>query len=228
MPKFTFASDEEGFDEHIQLSIRGYSDLWGDILKLSEYFVEDETTVVDIGCSTGKLLKAMQMQNNDYAPGCIYKGIEVEEDFFPELVDENNLQFSKMDVRGFEWNSAARNCSLVTSIFTLQFITKRDRSKIISRIYDALIVGGGFIFAEKILSADAQLEEMMTFCHYDWKRKNFSEKEILEKENQLRHMMKLLTYDQMTSLVKEAGFIDVQPFWQNFNFVACIALKRPV
>ena len=93
MPKFTFANDEEGFDEHIQLSIPGYIDLWRDILQFSQYFVEDETTVVDIGCSTGKLLKAMQAQNNAHAPSCIYKGIEVEEDFFPELVDENNLQF---------------------------------------------------------------------------------------------------------------------------------------
>ena len=61
---FTFAQRSEGFDTHIDLSIRGYSNLIDDVLKLSEYFVEDETNVVDIGCSTGKMLKAMINQNS--------------------------------------------------------------------------------------------------------------------------------------------------------------------
>ena len=60
MTKFTFATSEEGFDAHIDQSVRGYSNLWTDVLKFSEYFVEDGTCVVDIGCSTGKLLKAMK------------------------------------------------------------------------------------------------------------------------------------------------------------------------
>ncbi len=53
MTKFTFAQREEGFDNHIEHSIRGYTNLWNDVLKYSEYFVEDHTNVVDIGCSTG-------------------------------------------------------------------------------------------------------------------------------------------------------------------------------
>ena len=62
--KFTFATREEGFDQHIEQSIRGYSNLWNDVLQLSRYFVEDHTNVVDIGCSTGKLLTSMIDQND--------------------------------------------------------------------------------------------------------------------------------------------------------------------
>ena len=36
---FTFAHREEGFDEHIEYSIRGYSNLLEDIVNLSKYFV---------------------------------------------------------------------------------------------------------------------------------------------------------------------------------------------
>ena len=54
MVDFTFAHREEGFDEHIEKSIRGYSQLMDDVISLSRYFIEDETKVVDIGCSTGK------------------------------------------------------------------------------------------------------------------------------------------------------------------------------
>ena len=82
MTKFTFATSKEGFDNHIDKSVRGYSQLWGDILSLSKYFVEDYTQVVDMGCSSGKLLKGMIEQNNKNIPHAQYTGIEIEEDFF--------------------------------------------------------------------------------------------------------------------------------------------------
>ena len=76
MAKFTFAQREEGFDNHIEHSIRGYTDLVNDVLKISEYFVENNSEVIDIGCSTGKLLKSMINQNT-FAPSARYIGIEL-------------------------------------------------------------------------------------------------------------------------------------------------------
>jgi len=226
MTKFTFATSEEGFDTHIDQSVRGYSNLWTDVLKFSEYFVEDGTCVVDIGCSTGKLLKSMKDQNDKFAPKCFYKGIEIEEDFFPKLIDEENLKFWKGDVRSFDWVTGAVNCSLVTSIFSLQFMPKTNRQQIIDRIYEALVKGGAFIFSEKIFSIDSQLQEMMQFCYYDYKRQFYSAEELLDKEVNLRHMMKPLTYSELLEMVEKAGFESVQPFWQNFNFVGIIAIKK--
>ena len=226
MTKFTFATSEEGFDTHIDQSVRGYSNLWTDVLKFSEYFVEDGTCVVDIGCSTGKLLKSMKEQNDKFAPKCFYKGIEIEEDFFPKLIDEENLKFWKGDVRSFDWVTGAVNCSLVTSIFSLQFMPKTNRQQIIDRIYEALVKGGAFIFSEKIFSSDSQLQEMMQFCYYDYKRQFYSAEELLDKEVNLRHMMKPLTYSELLEMVEKAGFESVQPFWQNFNFVGVIAIKK--
>ena len=226
MTKFTFATSEEGFDTHIDHSVRGYSNLWTDVLKFSEYFVEDGTCVVDIGCSTGKLLKSMKEQNDKFAPKCFYKGIEIEEDFFPKLIDEENLKFWKGDVRSFDWVTGAVNCSLVTSIFSLQFMPKTNRQQIIDRIYEALVKGGAFIFSEKIFSIDSQLQEMMQFCYYDYKRQFYSAEELLDKEVNLRHMMKPLTYSELLEMVEKAGFESVQPFWQNFNFVGVIAIKK--
>ena len=43
MPKFTFATASEGFDKHILQSVRGYDALWNDVLRYSQYFVENET-----------------------------------------------------------------------------------------------------------------------------------------------------------------------------------------
>ena len=81
MTKFTFAQSPEGFDNHIENSVRGYTNLWHDILAMSKYFAEDNTYVVDLGCSSGKLLKNMIDYNNDHIPNAKYVGIEIEEDF---------------------------------------------------------------------------------------------------------------------------------------------------
>ena len=225
MTKFTFATSEEGFDNHIENSVRGYNNLWNDVLSMSKYFVEDNTNVVDIGCSTGKLLKSMIDQNKKHIPKASYTGIEIEEDFFKHYDKDINkypeLSFYRDDVRQYEFV----NCSLVTSIFTLQFMPPKDRENTINKIYQGLNHGGAFIFSEKTFSCDPQVQDMMTFMYYDYKRKSFSEKEILNKEVQLRHMMKPNTKNEIFNMLDKAGFRH-HVFWQNFNFVGIIALKK--
>lgn len=225
MTKFTFATEKEGFDNHIDKSIRGYSHLWGDILTLSKYFIEDYTQVVDIGCSTGKLLKGMMEQNKEHIPNAQYTGIEIEDDFYGDYnFDENKyeqLSYYRGDVRDYDF----QNCSLVTSIFTLQFMSPKDRQEIINKIHSGLNTGGAFIFSEKTFSCNPRIQDMMTFTFYDYKRKNFSDKEILDKEVQLRHMMKLNSKTELYEMLTNAGF-EVHNFWQNFNFMGAIALKK--
>lgn len=222
--KFTFATAEEGFDNHIENSVRGYSNLWNDILKLSRYFVEDGTNVVDIGCSTGKLIEKMYEQNKEYVPKVKYVGIEVEEDFFANFELNKNLciEYIKDDIRNYKFE----NCSLITSIFTLQFLSHRDRKEVIKYIYKGLNTGGGFIFSEKIISEQPQIQEMLTFIYYDYKKNFFTEKEILDKEVQLRNMMKPNKLKELIQMCEDAGFTCIQQFWQNFNFIAFIAIKR--
>jgi len=226
MTKFTFAQREEGFDNHIEHSIRGYTNLWNDVLKYSEYFVEDDTNIVDIGCSTGKLQKAMILQNT-FAPRANYIGIEVEEDFFGSYdADEKsytNLSYHRGDVRGFEF----QNCSLITSIFTLQFIQEKERTSIIKQIYDGLNPGGAFIFAEKTIAECPKIHDIRTFTYYDYKREHFTSDDILNKEKQLRHMMKLNTRKELTQKCATAGFAfdRIDSFWQNHSFTAFIAIK---
>ena len=224
MTKFTFATRDEGFDNHINQSIRHYSDLWDDVLSMSQYFVEDYTNVVDIGCSTGKLLKAMIAQNT-FAPEASYIGVEVEPDFY-DILDEDernilNLHYEKNDIRSFHFN----NCSLVTSIFTLQFMPQRDRQDVINSIYEGLHRGGAFIFAEKTVAESPRIHEIRTFTYYDFKRESFTTDDIMDKERTQRHMMKPNTRSELIDMVTNAGFEHVDSFWQNHAFTGFIAIK---
>ncbi len=230
MADFTFAHRQEGFDEHIENSIRGYSNLMEDVISLSRYFVEDNTNIVDIGCSTGKNTKAMMDYNKDHSPKAHYIGIEVADGFEEDLKNRKeelnnagftNVEFIMKDIRKFQ----ITNANLVTSIFTLQFMPKKDRREVISNIYAGLNTGGAFIFAEKTICKSALVQDMITFNYYDYKRKSFDTEDIMDKERTLRNIMKPLTWEQLEHMISYAGFTTVQPFWRNHSFVGAIALK---
>tara|TARA_B110001454_G_C12645607_1_gene403155 strand:+ start:347 stop:1048 length:702 start_codon:yes stop_codon:yes gene_type:complete len=226
MADFTFAHRKEGFDEHIDKSIRGYSNLLDDIVGLSRYFVEDDTNIVDIGCSTGKLTKAIIEFNKDHCDGK-YIGIEIADGFVKDIEKRRkeltpyDIEFIIDDIRNYKFE----NCSLVTSIFTLQFMSKKDRTSVVKKIYKGLNDGGAFIFAEKTICSSALVQDMITFNHYDYKRKFFDEKDIMDKERTLRHMMKPNTWKEIEKMIKSSGFKEVQPFWRNHAFVGAIAIK---
>ena len=230
MVDFTFAQREEGFDEHIDKSIRGYQDLLSDIVSLSRYFVEKETNVYDIGCSTGKLTEAMLKKNQDIED-VHYYGIEVADGFVGDMKSReiklnsdyswNKIKFLHEDVR----DSMISNASLITSVFTLQFMSMRDRLPMIKKVYNGLNEGGAFIFAEKTICENAKFQEMITFNFYDYKRKFFDTKDIMDKEQTLRNIMKPNTWKQIEKYIYDAGFKDVQPFWRNHMFVGAIAVK---
>jgi len=51
------------FDYHINKSIPLYKDLHWLCLQVSDYFVRENSTVYDLGCSTGKLLNKLSLRN---------------------------------------------------------------------------------------------------------------------------------------------------------------------
>ena len=219
---FTFAQRAEGFDTHIELSIRGYSNLIDDVLKLSEYFVEDDTKVVDIGCSTGKMLKAMINQNS-FSKRASYIGIELEEEFVAGWEEDTkpNLYFYNLDVRDYDFE----NCSFVSSIFTLMFMPPHQRETVIKNIYNGLNSGGAFVFSEKTMADSAKIQDIRTFTYYDYKRKSFTTDDIMDKEKTLRSMAKPNTREELLNMCKAAGFSKIESFWQNHAFVGFLAIK---
>ena len=229
MSDFTFAHRKEGFDNHIEKSIRGYSHLMEDVISLSRYFIENNTNVIDIGCSTGKMTKALIDHNMDHCTDATYIGLEIADGFQKDLTKRTeevkkyyyNVYFKKEDARDYNYT----NCSLVTSIFTLQFMPKIDRESLVKKIYDGLRSGGAYIFAEKTICENALVQDMITFNYYDYKRKSFSTEDIMDKERTLRHMMKPNTWKEIEEMILKAGFSVVQPFWRNHAFVGALGVK---
>lgn len=225
--KFSFARFADGFDDHISKSIRGYSDLLDDCVGISQYFVEDRSCVVDIGCSSGNLLGKLVGHNREHAPRATFIGLDIEESFSPQwkALEALAVQIQVCDVRDYAFPD---NCSFVTSIFSLQFIPSRDRLAVMKKIHEALRPGGALFIAEKILLQDSKIAEIVRSIYFEFKSRHFSESEILAKEQSLRHQLKPWTETKLLQALESSGFLpgDISSVWQNHAFKAFLAIKQ--
>lgn len=211
MKRFDFNTIED-FDNHITKSIPNYDILLGTIKSISDYFVTKDSIIYDLGCSTGKLLKELP-----------YKNIKIGYDnakIMPK--SENDVTYTNVDL---EYEFEIKNACLVYSIFTMQFLNRNSRASYLKNIYDGLNDGGALIICEKIYQENGILQEILSFSHYDYKCKHFTEEEIIKKERDLRFIMKPNTLKHNIELIEKSGFKNIVQFWQSYNFVGLIAIK---
>lgn len=212
----------KNFDDHILSSIPNYDLLFNTITILSDYFVRENTNVFDIGCSTGKLLKTLDSKYN--FNNVKYIGYDNSINLLPKENNSVNSHFLYKDLNSPK-EYDFENSSLAFSIFTLQFLNKEIRQELVNKIYESLIPGGAFIVAEKVFCNDAKVQDIFTSSYYDFKKKSFSEKEILDKEVDLRKILKPGNDRDLRSILNYAGFYNYVLFYKFLNFEAYLCLK---
>jgi tRNA (cmo5U34)-methyltransferase len=225
--RFSFANYADDFDRHIERSIRGYGNLIEDCVEISQYFIENNTVACDIGCATGRMLAAIRARNQARVPAAHYLGLDIEPSFqqhWTRLAGAN-IRFLLQGVLAFE---DFRELSLATSIFTLQFLPERYRREVCRKVYDGLIPGGALIVAEKTFTKMPKTQDMLTSLYLHYKRRHFSDEEILDKEKSLRDIMKPGREADLIALLTEAGFKveNIECFWRSHLFAAFVCIKQ--
>jgi tRNA (cmo5U34)-methyltransferase len=209
---FNFDSVED-FDKHIYLSIPNYDFLCEHIQYLIETLTEIDTTIFDIGCSTGKLLK-----NIDKNPSCSYIGMDMSS--IISVDGSENVSFIKKDITKEDFPD---NCSVISSVFTLQFLPSHERKNVIKKAYDSLNEGGHFIVCEKTHSEIPAIESITNSIYYRFKSKNFTPEEIFKKQQELAVSMKLKTSPMIFDELKEFSYVEI--FWKSYGFMGFLAKK---
>ena len=217
--RFSFSDHSDNFDEHINKSIISYNNLVDMIITVSGFFIQDNTTVYDLGCSTGKILR--KIKKASHANNVSYIGID-NETAFSSYWEEKDIEFKIEDVRKLKFDS---DVSLAISTFTLQFLPTIDRVKLLKNIYDSLIPNGALILCEKTYSNDSMLQEVFTFANYDYKSKFFRYDDIMFKEKELRASMNIRSWDAILQEIEGIGFKKYEVFWKAYNFVGVILVK---
>jgi len=216
----------KAFDSHVRKSVPFYEEIQRMVLELSEYFVRDQSVVCDLGSSTGTtldLLSTTHAGKDDVQ----FIGYDLSEFMISEAkkkVVRPNVRFYRRNILDVEFSPPP---NFVTSLFTLQFLTLAERRKLLLRIYQNLIEGGGLLFVEKVCAEHSSLEDIWTELYWDFKRRQgFTPEQILEKANSIRGVLKPLSADENRDLLFQSGFNQVEIFFKWYNWAGFLAVKN--
>jgi tRNA (cmo5U34)-methyltransferase len=217
----------EVFPDMITRSVPGYNTIIDTIGRLSQRFVQKNTSIYDLGCSLGAATLSMRKNLHDKQCKII-------------AVDNSSamVERCKMHINAFKGETPVdvieaniqdvniENASMVVLNFTLQFVEKLERQDLINNIAKGINTGGILVISEKISHGDSVIDEHLIDLHHDFKRANgYSELEVAQKRTALENVMRTDSVEQHITRLKSAGFNHVSPWFQCFNFISFIAIK---
>ncbi len=222
------------FDEHVTnvfedmlgRSIPGFQDMRSLTTKIATHYAQDNTAIVDLGCSRGGALEPIIEILGDRNK---YLGVEVSEPM-RSAATERFSKFKDFDIiiEDLDLRESFPNvqASVILSILTLQFIPIEYRQRVLADAYASLSKGGAIVLVEKVLGQDAHSNNLLVNLYYDLKGKNgYTEEQINNKRVALEGVLVPVTAAWNVQFLENAGFKHVESFWRNLNFVGWIGVK---
>jgi len=215
------------FPDMIRRSVPGYDTIIPLLGLFAERYVQANSNIYDLGCSLGAATLAMRRYITQ--PGCRIIAVDNAEAMVEQCRDNLTRDASTVkvtvqcaDIREIE----IRNASLVVINFTLQFIEPEQRLALLEKIFRGLNSGGALVIADKVVFANKQQQAFEETLHLDFKKANgYSDLEISQKRTALEKVLIPDTLEAHHARLHQAGFHQVFPWFQCFNFAALCAIK---
>ena len=214
------------FDKHIKKSVPMYQETQDLYLQISDFFLQNNSKIIDLGSSTGTFLFNCSRRHLNNQKKIKYIGI----DNTPEMINyckkkykkEKNLVFKKTDISKTD---LSKSC-IISSFYTIQFISPKKRQVIINKIYKSLNWGGAFFFVEKVRGSDARFQDIMTQTYNEYKiSQGFNPNEIIAKSRSLKGILEPFSTNGNLQLLKRAGFKDIMTVFKYACFEGFLAIK---
>jgi len=217
----------KNFDEHVSKSVPFYSESHQIICGISEFFVRDGCTYIDLGCSTGRLIEEIG-RRHEAKKGITAYGYDVEEDMLTQatqrLLREKNMEIELRSSAFLEMDPI--NAAFITCVYTLQFVRPFERQMYVDKIYKQLEWGGGFVLFEKVRGPDARFQDIYNTMYSEFKlSQGYSEKEVIGKMLSLKGVLEPFSTSGNIGLLERAGFRDIVPVFQYLCFQGLLAIK---
>jgi tRNA (cmo5U34)-methyltransferase len=217
------------FDDMLDRSVPLYGEIQRMTGELVSEFVEDGTSVYDLGCSTATTILHVAR----FIPSHLtakFVGV----DSSPEMLD---IAREKLREHGFPYPCELKcadlndgvnvvDASVVLLLLTLQFVRPLNRERLLRSIQQGMEKGGCVVLVEKVLGDDSTLNRLFIERYYDMKRRNgYSDLEIAQKREALENVLVPYRLDENIRLLKEVGFSAADVFFKWYNFTGIIAVK---
>lgn len=212
------------FESHIERSVPGYREGHDLVTRISDWFLYDGARALEIGCSTGALLRRMAgwHEGRDVR----FAGIEIEQ-AMADAARKECAEHANVEIElGDALEADLGRCDFIVSYYTMQFVRPARRQELFARIHDALNWGGAFVMFEKVRAPDARFQDIAAALYADHKlSQGFSEAEIVNKSRSLKGVLEPFSTEGNLGLMRRAGFTDVMTVYKNVCFEGFLAIK---
>ncbi len=213
----------DNFEKHVRKSVPLYEEGHELVMKLSDYFVKNDSICYELGSSTGRLSYKLAKQHEFRDAKFI--GVEIEEDMVAkanELYKNPNLSFICDDMNTMLFEQS----DLIVSYYTIQFIHPKLRQQLIDKIYDSLNWGGAFIMYEKVRANDARFQDIISNLYMEYKLdQGYKAEEIISKAKSLKGVLEPFSTEGNMDMLKRAGFVDILTVQKYMNFEGFLVIK---
>lgn len=213
----------EQFETHVRKSVPLYEEGHDLVVKLSDYFVKEDSICYELGSSTG-LLSHKLAKHHDFRQAK-FIGIEQEADMVKKaksLYQNPNLEFVQADINSYEYEKS----DFIVAYYTVQFVHPKLRQQLIDTIYQSLHWGGAFVMYEKVRANDARFQDIITGLYTDYKlEQGYTPEEIIAKSRSLKGVLEPFSTQGNIDMLKRAGFVDILTVQKFMNFEGFLAIK---
>jgi len=219
----------EEFDKHVRNSIPNYDLIQDQVVKISNWYLSsnDNITYYDLGCSTGTTIKQVYDSNDwKFQPNIV--GVDEVRPMLKRAEEKlEDYEGVKLTQRDLSKNPSFNDADLITSLFTMSFLSEEDRQNLFNSIHNGLKEGGALVFCEKTYPDSGRFQSMYREHYWDFKRENFNDEEIIGKAKSLRGQLRPLTQKEYIEMLKEAGFKEenIETFYQFYMWWGVVARK---
>jgi tRNA (cmo5U34)-methyltransferase len=222
------------FDDMLERSIPDHAGMRAAVDEVGLHFLRaarSGTAVVDLGSSRGAAVARFVSE----VPAAAGHGFFLVERSAP-MLDALRSRFSaeigagRVAVYDLDLRTdypPPREVALTLAVLTLQFTPIEHRQRIVRRAWESTVPGGALVVVEKVLGADARLDELLVELHHARKREaGYSQEEIDRKRLSLEGVLVPVTARWNEDLLRGAGFRAVEPIWRSLNFCAWVAVRE--
>ena len=219
-------STYKNFDNHIKKSVPLYEETHNLFISFSDFFLQDNSRVIDIGSSTGTYLINLFQKHKNTRKGIKFEGYDsikkMTQCANKNKPKKNNIKFINKDIKNVNF----KNSCIVSSFYSIQFISPKNRQKILDKIYRDLNWGGAFFMVEKVRGPDARFQDMISQVYLEYKlSKGYNSDEILNKSRSLKGVLEPFSSNANLQMLKRSGFKDIFSVFKYCCFEGWVAIK---
>lgn len=211
------------FEAHVRKSVPLYEEGHALIVKLSDYFVKEDSVCYELGASTGRL--SDRLAAHHHFRNARFVALEKEPDMVAKArksYSRPNLLFEEADILSYDYEKS----DLIVAYYTVQFIHPKLRQQLIDRLYERLEWGGALILFEKVRANDARFQDIITGLYTDYKlEQGYTPDEIIAKSRSLKGVLEPFSTEGNLEMLRRAGFVDILTVQKYLNFEGFLAIK---